>query len=140
MKHSSMILSLALLLAALSMTACSYAPGEAKTDPVSELDYPQVAALEDLRGKLKLSEAPVVSRSDAGPITVTAAVRLASDKERPAQYRFFFFDEAGQPLDSNPGWAPIVLPARAKVYVTGTSLEAEAVDWSLEVRPERHPE
>lgn len=140
MKRSTFPMLMLTLVMLSGLAACKYAPGEAKPDPVSELEYPQVAALGDLKGKLKLSEPPVVSRSDAGPITVTVAVRVASNQEFPAQYRFLFFDEVGQPLEPRPGWAQTILPARTKVYLTGTSLEAEAVDWSLEVRPERRPE
>ncbi len=138
MKTTTLTLALTLTLSLLQ--ACKYAPGEAKPDPLALEDYPQVAALEDLKGKLKLSEEPVVSYSDAGPMTVTVAVRLASNDECPAQYRFFFYDEAGQPLDADPGWSYRVLPARAKVYLTGTSLEPAADDWAVEVRPARQPE
>lgn len=131
------LLALALALAA----GCrgpntAQAPDPATPDPVSAAAYPQIVALEDL-GDYVSTDRPIVTRAPGQPLSVVVPVRLRSDREVSAQYRFIFFDDAGRPTRQQQEWRFTTLPARSQIFLEGAALDPQAQDWRLEIRPAR---
>lgn len=123
---------------ALMIGACSdklRRPGMASSDPLPKSEYPQVAALEGLDDYVTISDAIV----DKGPpLDVTVVLRsLAKKQSMDVQYRFFFIDWVGRPLEIEPDWRAIRLTARTQSFVRGNALDSNASDWRLEIRPAR---
>lgn len=126
-----------MMAAVLALAACdtTRAPGAAGPDPLPEGAYPQVAALEGF-GRYMSSSPPVIDRGDdQTPMKVEVPVRLRSDQQRSAQYRFIFFDDRGAPLRPIMQWRFETLPPRSQVYLRGQATDPAAVDWRLEIRP-----
>jgi uncharacterized protein YcfL len=125
------------LAALLALPACvSTAPPAAGPDPVSQQMQPQVLAQGALEGKLVTGRSVVV-RTEGGAMSVSVPVRTRLQKDARVQYRFTFFDDRGRPLHPEPDWQYAVLPARTQMILEGASLQSEAADWRLEVRPAR---
>ncbi len=101
-------LSIASLLAAATLTACSgasdpKAPIGAMPDQVARSQWPQVEVEPALAGWIA-AERPVVEN---GPVmTVSTPVRLLSDGGEYAriQYRYVFYAANGAPLRDQTGW------------------------------------
>lgn len=128
-----------LTFAALGIGGCQgrvMAPGAGRADPILRDNYPAIVAEQDLDKFLFFSEPLVVVGPDQ-PMRVTVPVRLRSDTEVSAQYRFEFFDVQRRPLRPEPQWRFIRLPARTQVFMEGAALDTAAVDWRLIVRPAR---
>lgn len=136
MKLATACLAAALLATSL-MVGCDTTrpPGAATPDPLSAAAYPQIAALGRLDDYLSFDK-PVVTTAPESPMTVVTPVRLRSDEEVSAQYRYIFFDKSGAPLRQQAEWRFITLPSRSQVFLRGTSFEP-AADWRLEIRPAR---
>lgn len=136
MQSAAAILAAGMMLIGLS--GCGDArkpPGRAERDVLHEDLYPQVAATEGLDEYLVVSR---VTKSDTEPLQVTVGMRnLTNDDEHYVEYRFFFFDENGKPLQNNPDWHYFTVPARTEFFLTGTALDRGATDWRLEIRPAR---
>ncbi len=134
-RHGTSIRLIAVCAALSVLWGCKHPPAAAKTDPLNVQKYPQISALE------KLDRAIVISKviEDKGPpLAVTVVCRnIGDDQERHVQYRFFFFDEAGKPEEADPDWQYVHMPARTYVYLRGNALDANCVDWKLEIRPAR---
>lgn len=109
-------------------------PEGATRDPLEAKDYPQVVAMERLGRWLSHGEAVVSGGESGQPMSVTVPVRLRSDEEVNAQYRFIFFDAAGGVLRPEMEWRYIVLPGRTEVFLSGTALDDRAAEWRCEVR------
>lgn len=128
------ILLLTLLSALLVACDTVKAPEGAQRDPLDPKDYPQVVALDRL-GRWLVNNPPIIKGGEADqPMTVTVPVRLTSDENVNAQYRFLFFDAAGAPLRPEMEWRYVLLPGRTEVFLTGTALDKRAADWRCEVR------
>jgi len=131
MRH---LLLMTLLAATLAACDTVKAPEGAKRDPLDPADYPQVVVLDRL-GRWVVKGQPIVKGGEADqPLTVTVPVRLTSDQDVNAQYRFIFFDVAGAPLRPEMEWRYILLPGRTEVFLSGTALDKRAADWRCEVR------
>ncbi len=110
-------------------------PGEPNPDPVAYANYPQIATLERLHRYIVVSK---VIEDPGPPLSVTSVVRAKTrTDEWDVQYRYFFLDEAGRPLEADPDWRFMHLPARTQMYMEGNALDSTAVDWRLEIRPAR---
>lgn len=109
------------------------APGSAQFDPLPE--YPKVTALEGLKDWVVVNDVVV----DPGPpMEVTVPARAKTDyEELNVQYRFFFYDSAGRPLQNAPDWHYMRMPSRTEVYMQANALDTTATDWRLEIRPAR---
>jgi uncharacterized protein YcfL len=132
-------ISAGMLLAALAGAGCqnqAYAPGTVMGDPVAATAYPQVAVLEGLQGFIVTNRPPIV---EAGPpLQVTFAARAKTEfEEISVQYRYFFFEASGKPLNPNPDWQYLRMPSRSEVFFVGNALDKTATNWRLEIRPAR---
>lgn len=129
-----------LLLAALALPACqqdrTHSPGSAGVDPLPADQYPKVEATGGLSPHLVISGANVTPGTDTKPMSITSAVRSIWDKDvLNVQYRYFFFDEKGTPLDADPDWRFVKLPPRSQVFMEGFAPDTNARDWRLQIRP-----
>lgn len=129
-------LSLALASAALFVGCTSTAPPAAKIEHVSHAAYPRVVAQDGMDDILAAGE-EVVTKSESGALNVTVPVRVLSPKDVRSQYRFTFLDERNRPLRPETDWQYKLLPAKSQVFLEATALDPQAVDWRLEVRPNR---
>lgn len=111
------------------------APGAADPDPISDAAYPKVAALGGLGSYMSSSEPAVEGGDGERPLHVAVPVRLRSDHEVSAQYRFIFFDEDRMPVHPRADWRFTTLNPRAQVFLEATATDLEARDWRLEIRP-----
>jgi len=110
-------------------------PGRIDDDPLPSSEYPQIAVLEGLKGWLAAGK---IVEEPGPPVAVTVPVRaLTDDKELSVQYRFFFLDEKGIPLDGNPDWHYMKMPSRSQVFMRANALDSNAKTWRLEIRPAR---
>jgi hypothetical protein len=117
-----------------AVAGCTYAPGKAEVDPLSVEAYPQITVSGVLEGNTFLAEPPVVQRGDNRPLSISVPLRLAIREEIPVQYRFIFTDQAGRPLDIEPGWTYTVMRGRERTYLAGAASDTTAADWQLQVR------
>ena len=112
------------------------APGAVGGDPLASSQYAKIAALEGLSPYIVMGTPPRVETGP--PMRVTCALRAATDyEELSVQYRYFFFNAAGVPLNPNPDWQYFRMPSRTESFFSGNALDKTAVDWRLEVRPAR---
>lgn len=127
------------LAASVALVGCdtTKAPGAGEPEMLSDARYPQVAALEGLTDYLSVDKPIVTAAEGNKPMTVVVPVRLRSDQQVNAQYRFMFLGENGAPIGTQPEWQFEKLPARTQVFLAGASLDPAAVDWRLEIRPAR---
>lgn len=124
----------------LLMTGCqtdrTKSPGSAGVDPLPADQYPKVEAAGGLSPYLVISGANVTSGTETRPMSVVAAVRSTWDKDvLSVQWRYFFFDEKGSPLNTNPDWRFARLPPRSQVFMEGFAPDTNARDWRLQIRP-----
>jgi hypothetical protein len=131
-----------ILLAALAFPACqqdkTHAPGSAGVDPLPADLYPKVEAAGGLSPYLVISGANVTPGTDTKPMSITSAVRSTWDKDvLSVQYRYFFLDEKGTPIDTDPDWRFAKLPPRSQVFMEGFAPDTNARDWRLQIRPAR---
>ncbi|MEM1353283.1 MAG: hypothetical protein AAGC72_14920 [Planctomycetota bacterium] len=129
-----------LLLFVLPMTTgCRYRPDPGRTDRVSSNAYPEVTVQSELRTRIVV--APPTVRNDPGtPMSVTVPVRYIPLRRLdgdacPAQYRILFLEADGTPINPDPVWKYVDLPARTQVFLTGAALDLGAVAWRCEIRP-----
>jgi len=126
------------LLVVFVITGCSQVvdepPHAVKPDNVSEAQYPQIATEGNLANHLSYAK-PIVRDDGPTPIRVTVPIRLRDNKPVNAQYRFTFLGADGAPADQPMDWRFMVLPPRLQVFMEGSALSNEAVDWRLEIRP-----
>jgi uncharacterized protein YcfL len=112
------------------------APGAAGVDPLPADQYPKVEAAGGLSPHLVISGANVTPGTETKPMSVTSAVRSTWDKNvLSVQWRYFFFDEKGTPLDTDPDWRFARLPPRSQVFMEGFAPDTNARDWRLQIRP-----
>lgn len=109
-------------------------PHEGQPDPLPPDEYPQIATLEGLKGYVVIGD---VVTQQGPPLEVSVSVRARTDKELNVQYRFVFLDSKSLPLDADPDWRYITMPARTQAYMRANALDSNAVDWRLEIRPAR---
>ncbi|HYE62586.1 MAG TPA: DUF1425 domain-containing protein [Phycisphaerales bacterium] len=135
------------LLAIVTMTGIAAGLGGCKGRPPTEpftpradhipLEaYPKITAPAELAQYLAVSDTTV----ERGPVMkVTTPVRLIS---RPGewskvQYRYIFLNDRGLPVREQPEWTPVTLEPQQQVFLSQNSLDSDAVDWRLEIRPQR---
>ncbi len=125
---------------ALSLGACASDPVKAPYQPNPDLltktTYPQVTTTGDLAQWLVVDQ-PVVSRD--GILKVSVPVRMTSNTGQwsKVQYRFIFLDANSVPVRAQPDWMPVTLEPRQQVFMQANSLDTNAADWRLEIRPQR---
>jgi len=129
------------LFAAAMFTGCTYTPGYAKADPLSDDRYPQVTTFGWLANDFYVDNAVVKKEEDTGkPMSVTIEVRRlepAWNRELPCQYRFIFLDRDGVALDPDPAWNYRSIEPKVKTILQGSAPDIGAVDWRAEIRKER---
>lgn len=111
-----------------------YTPG---VDPLSQTNYPKITTTGDLENWIVAGH-PNVAKE--GVLKVSVPVRLNDRAHRGGsnvQYRFIFLDDAGNPVRAQPDWMPVRLEPQQQVFMTGNSLDSNASDWRLEIRPQR---
>jgi uncharacterized protein YcfL len=111
-------------------------PHAVKPDNVSEVRYPQIATEGSLGNHLSYAR-PIVRTDGQTPMSVTVPIRLRDDKPVNAQYRFTFLAADGAPVGPPMDWRFMVLPPRLQVFMEGSAMSTEAVDWRLEIRPSK---
>lgn len=121
---------------AISAGCQNTAPPGARTETVSAAAYPRVLAQGNLDRFLAYDK-PRVDRTDSGAMSVTVPVRILRDRDVDTQYRFIFFDERDQPLRPQMDWQYQTLAGRTQAFLRGSSLDPDAADWRLEIRPAR---
>ncbi len=127
----------ALLVIPFALTACDVVdkpPHAVKPDNISEVRYPQIATEGNLGNHLSYAK-PIVRLDGQTPMSVTVPIRLRDDKPVNAQYRYVFLARDGQPLSPASDWRFMVLPPRLQVFMEGSAMSNEALDWRLEIRP-----
>lgn len=136
--NRTMLAGLAALALAAGGAGCDSvkAPGAVVGDPLPAASYPQIAVLQGLQGYIVMGTAPRVEPGP--PMKVTTALRTKTDyEELSVQYRFFFFDGSGAPLNREPDWRYARLQSRTESFFQGVAPDRGAVDWRMEVRPAR---
>ena len=98
--------------------------------------YPKITTTAHLSQYLVFSPPTVVQD---GVMRVTTPVRLVS---RPGewskvQYRYIFLDKHTVPVTVQPDWQSQTLEPQQQVFLQGNSMDSNAVDWRLEIRPHR---
>lgn len=129
-------LTLALLGAAVTLTACDTVKPAytGRVDQAGRGNYPRVTVQGELSPFIGI-DAPIVEPSDV--LKVTVPIRLLTDAGNPSsiQYRILFFNKNGSPArGGDMNWRFVHLPPRQQVFLTGNSLDSDAVDWRCEVR------
>jgi hypothetical protein len=76
---------------------------------------------------------PRLSRDDAGLLYVTVPVRSTANMKLYVDYRYTFFDNAGQPIITS-GWIHKTLPANTPDTITFNSTTPRAVDFQMDLR------
>lgn len=111
------------------------APQSVRSDPLAG-GYPQNIALKGLHNGVVIGKPIVDAATDDQPMRVTVPLRSVADGTLRTQYKFTFLDGRGRPVRSNTNtWRYQVLAAKAEVFLEATSLDTDAADWRLEVRP-----
>ena len=111
------------------------APQTIRTDPLAGA-YPQNIALSGLHNRIVIGQPMVDPAQSDSPMKVTVPLRSVADGTIRVQYKFIFLDGRGRPVRSNlDGWRYQVIAARAEVFLEATSMDTDAADWRLEVRP-----
>lgn len=131
--------ALVVTLPAVLATGCepdmAKAPNRMNTDPLPSAEYPQIVVLDGLSGWLCAGK---IVEEAGPPLTVTVPVRALTDnKDLHVQYRFFFLDTEGVPLNRAPDWHYMRMPSRSEVFMQANALDSTAKTWRLEVRPAR---
>jgi uncharacterized protein YcfL len=70
-----------------------------------------------------------------GLLTVNVPLRANTDLSIPVDYRFYFLDANGQPVDTQPAWQTMMLQSNAVETLTGTSPVPGAKDFRVDIRP-----
>ncbi len=112
-------------------------PDGVRRDPVATEAYPQISALGDL-GPYLVYDTPILAGGahEGSPMRVTVPVRLrTSSKGSRVQYQFEFFDASGRRLEPAMDWRYLAMPSKAQVFMEGSSLDNNAVDWRLTIKP-----
>jgi uncharacterized protein YcfL len=117
-------------------TAKSKGPYASGHDAYTHEQYPQIEGLARL-GNFMVHGDPIVTYEKNQAMTVSVPVRVLRERDVRAQYRFVFFDERDRPLEPQMDWQYAELPGRTQTVLTATSLQPEASDWRLQVRPTR---
>jgi uncharacterized protein YcfL len=140
MNHAKLAAATVLTGSLLWLSACKapdpvkapYTPGQ---DLVGRTNYPKVTTTGDLAPWLVVAE-PTVTHE--GVLKVVVPVRLTSDTYQwsKVQYRFLFLDAKGTPVRAQPDWMPVTMEPRQQVFMQGNSLDSDATDWRLEIRPQ----
>lgn len=132
------LFAMCLLAGVVTLCGCSWAPGSAEPDPIPDSAYPQVVTMYGLHDKFFYSAPSVRPEENGRPMSVSVPVRLRRSKyDIPCQYRFFFFDPSGRPLDPEPTWQYKNIPPRVQVFLEGSAPDIGAVSWRCEIRPDR---
>lgn len=130
-------LCVALLAAAVLLVGCRHKTrGADIASHPDRMAYPQVVGLDGLGKDLRVDTA-TVRRNEQQAMVVSVPIRLDQPEDRAVQYRFSFFARDGMPLTPQMEWRYMVMPARGRVNMTGSSLSSDAADWRLEVRMAR---
>lgn len=111
------------------------APQSVRSDPLAG-GYPQNIALKGLHTGVVIGKPIVDAATEDQPMRVTVPLRSVVDGTLRTQYKFTFLDDRGRPVRSNlDSWRYQVIAAKAEVYLEATSMDTDAADWRLEVRP-----
>ena len=125
---------LALLALPLIAVGCtSTKPPVAKDDPVPVSAYPQVEAIGEANRYVLVAE-PVINGGGNVPLSVSVPIRTTTTKDLNVQYKFVFFDAAGNALQPEMTWMPKRLLSRSQAQVSATAIDTTAVDWRLSIR------
>jgi uncharacterized protein YcfL len=105
-------------------------------DPIPLAQYPKITAPGELAGYLVVSDTTV---EKGAVMKVTTPVRLMTKPGQWAkvQYRYIFLDVRGLPVREQPEWKPVTMEPQQQVFMSQNSLDSDAVDWRLEIRPQR---
>ncbi|HYF14402.1 MAG TPA: DUF1425 domain-containing protein [Phycisphaerales bacterium] len=122
--------------AAALLGACQTAryPGTPVGDPIPQNAYPKVT-VEGPLARFIAVNTPTVEKTDV--LKVTVPVRLLSNPGNPSniQYRFLFFTSSGAVARGGEmNWRFLNLPPQDQRFLSGNSLDADAVDWRCEIR------
>lgn len=135
LKTTTLFLLLTLALLAGGCKDLKRGPDSARHEELHDT-YPQIAVLDKL-GEYIAFTSPTVTSSPTEPLHVSVPIRLTSDQEVNAQYKFEFFQKDNRPVQPQMGWTYIKLPARAQVILEGKALDTNATNWRLLIRPAR---
>lgn len=125
------VFKLAALVLASVLVGCG-GPITPKPDTTNE--YPRVALNDaDLRNALRMNEARV-NRTDQDLLQVVQPIRVTRDRPLLIEYRFVFFDAAGNVLRPKMSWRYKRLEKKVPDVLSATSTSAQADDYRLLVR------
>lgn len=120
---------------------CVKAPARIDEDLLPCEEYPQIVVIGGLKGWIAAGSNIVQELGP--PLKVTVPVRALTDAEDDhdgtlhVQYRFFFLDEKGVPLNRSPDWHLLEMPSRTQVFMQANATDLNAMSWRLEIRPAR---
>lgn len=124
----------------LSLGACANDPVRAPYSPNRDLitkdTYPQISTTGDLAQWL-LFDKPSVSHDGVMKVSVPVRSTTSTGQWMKVQYRFIFLDANNMPVKAQPDWQPMTMEPRQQVFMTGNSMDSNAADWRLEIRPQR---
>ena len=121
-----------------SLTACrnNQEPPAVRGDTVTSLEYPKITAEGGLNEYVRFGEPVVMAGSEARPMRVTVPVRSTWERyPLNVQYRFEFYNDRNQPLQSNQDWRYTVLEPGIQTHFEATAIEGTARNWRLIMRP-----
>ena len=130
----------AVVLAGVVVSGCAgggaYEPYTPGWDPLPTAKYPNITAEGHIAGYLA-ANTPTITKDPI--LSISVPVRLMSDKGQwsKVQYRYIFLDSNFAPVRAQPDWQPMTMEPRQQVFMTGNALDTNAVNWRLEIRPQR---
>ena len=130
---------LALVLSAALLAGCKgpdlvMAPNTAAQDPLPAGAYPQIVLHDELQLALVKERPDIRPATDTMPMKVRVPLRSVVDRTTNVQYRFVFYNAAGDQVNRNPTWRSLSFPPRTRRFVEANSIALDAVEWELEVR------
>ena len=139
MNHAQVAAATVLTGFVLSLWGCNdpvRAPYTPNQDLLTKTTYPQVTTTGDLAHWL-LIDKPIVQNEGVLKVTVPVRTTSSTGEWSKVQYRFIFLDANSVPVRGQPDWLPVTLEPRQQVFMQANSLDSNATDWRLEIRPQR---
>jgi hypothetical protein len=109
------------------------------TDPIPGLQDtivqpPQVLMSDYIRQAQLRVEVLPPERVGAGQLKVGGQLRNLADWVQSLDYKVWFVDERGAPVDNPIGWQHVTIPQRGYEAFSATSMSAAARDFRIEIR------
>jgi uncharacterized protein YcfL len=112
------------------------APYTPTQDMLTRTTYPNITASGEIAGWL-VFDRPTVTHDNVLRVSVPLRTTAEPGQWIKVQYRFIFLDANNVPVRGQPDWQPMTMEPRQQVFMQANSLDSNATDWRLEIRPQR---